>query len=231
MIKVILWDIDGTLLDFRPAECHALLSSFEKICPGECTDAMLEDYSAINRKYWEALERKEITKAEVLVQRFEEFFGKYGIDTALAKPFNAEYQVRLGDEVHFFPKAKETVEALKQAGIRQYAVTNGTKVAQDIKLKRSGLDQLFDGIYISEVAGYDKPDKRFFQKVFQEIGNYDKGEIIIVGDSLTGDMRGGNNAGIHTCWFNPQGLEKHVTVVTEHEIKSIDEVLSVIQKY
>ena len=112
MIKVILWDIDGTLLDFRPAERHALLSSFEKICPGECTDAMLEDYSAINRKYWEALERKEITKAEVLVQRFEEFFGKYGIDTALAKPFNAEYQVRLGDEVHFFPKAKETVEAL-----------------------------------------------------------------------------------------------------------------------
>ena len=53
----------------------------------------------------------------------------------------------------------------------------------------------------------------------------------MIGDSLTSDILGGIKAGIRTCWFNPQGLEKNVTVVTEHEIKSIDEVLSVIQKY
>ena len=74
MIKVILWDIDGTLLDFLKAEHAALQTCFSVFSLGECIDEMIARYSAINRTYWERLERGEITKAQVLVERFREFF-------------------------------------------------------------------------------------------------------------------------------------------------------------
>ena len=74
MIKTLLWDIDGTLLDFSKAEEYGIRKCFEVFSLGECTDEMLKDYSKINRSYWERLERGELTKSEVLVGRFCEFF-------------------------------------------------------------------------------------------------------------------------------------------------------------
>ena len=79
MIKVILWDIDGTLLDFLAAEKAAIRACFSKFGLGECTDEMLGRYSKINRSYWEKLERGEMSKAEILVNRFRDFFLLEGI--------------------------------------------------------------------------------------------------------------------------------------------------------
>lgn len=74
MIKVILWDVDGTLLNFLAAEKEAIKTCFVAHGFGACTDDMIKRYSGINRKYWERLERGEITKREVLIERFREFF-------------------------------------------------------------------------------------------------------------------------------------------------------------
>lgn len=104
---------------------------------------MIAQYSAINVRWWQALERGEYTKPEILVGRFAEFFTARGIDTAVAPAFNAEYQLRLGDTIKFCPHALETVQALRGIAA-QCAVTNGTKIAQDKKLERSGLDKLLD---------------------------------------------------------------------------------------
>ncbi|MBQ8280144.1 MAG: YjjG family noncanonical pyrimidine nucleotidase [Roseburia sp.] len=229
MIKVILWDVDGTLLDFEAAEKVAIRQCFASHDMGECTDEMLKRYSAINKKYWEALERGELTKPEVLVGRFREFFESEGLPVEKAESFNEEYQVRLGDTVVFCDNAFELV--LKYKGqIKQYAVTNGTKVAQDRKLKNSKLDTLFDGIFISDVLGVEKPNKGFFDIVFDEIGTYEKDEVLIVGDSLTSDIKGGNNAGILTCWYNPKKLENTKGVNVNFAITNLWEVEQILQK-
>ncbi len=203
MITTVLWDVDGTLLDFNAAERAAIRTLFAEFKLGECTDKMLARYSAINISFWERLERNEITKPEVLRGRFEQFFGEYGIDTELAAPFNERYQVTLGDTIVYLDNSIDIVSSLR-GKVKQYVVSNGTVAAQTKKLDRSKLGELMDGIFLSEKLGVEKPNTGFFDKAFETIGCKDRSEMIIIGDSLTSDIRGGMNAGIKTCWYNPQ---------------------------
>ena len=228
MFKVILWDVDATLLNFEKAEEAGIRGCFEKYNLGECTDEMLENYKVINRGYWQAMERGEIEKPVLLVKRFEDFLNAYGLDASVAAGFNELYQVLLGETVVFYDHALETVLALK-GKILQCAVTNGTKVAQDGKLRNSGLDKEFDHVFISEVVGVEKPNKGFFDAVFAEIGEYASEEVLIVGDSLTSDIQGGVNAGIKTCWFNPKGVVNTSELKPDYEIRDIGEVLEIVK--
>lgn len=224
-LKVILWDIDGTLLDFKAAEKLAIQACFDHFGLGRCTKEMLTDYAAINRRFWQQLERGELTREEILVGRFEMFFQKYGLDAHCAPAFNLQYQLALGDFVIFHPGGLETVQALR-GQVKQYAVTNGTRRAQVRKLARSGLDRLLDGVFISEDVGVEKPGVDFFDAVYAKIGTYHPDEVLIVGDSLSSDIQGGNNAGILCCWFNPDGLPVPTAPRIDYEIRSIADVLA-----
>jgi len=208
-IRLVLWDVDGTILNFFEAQKNAIRACFERFKLGECSDEMLLDYDGINHKYWQALERNEITKAQVLTGRFYEFFEKYGIRTDTVEAFNEEYQVRLGDTICYFPGVKELILRIRDKGLVQFAVTNGTKVAQDRKLSASGLDKIFDRIFISEDVGSEKPNKEFFDPVYKKAEEMLPGiklsEIVIIGDSPTSDIKLGKNAGIKTCWFRHEG--------------------------
>lgn len=246
--KYILWDIDGTLLDFIAAEKVAIRACFEKFEMGECTDEMIARYSKINRKYWEALERGEITKQEVLVGRYREFFETEGLDVSKAEPFNDEYQIRLGDTCVFRDGGYEIVSKLK-GRVVQYAVTNGTSRAQERKLINSGLDKLLDGVYISDKIGFEKPTSQFFVPVFEAISKLEKetnkeinneinkginkginkDEVLIIGDSLTSDIRGGNNVGIKTCWYNPKGEDNNQGAHVDYEITNLNEIYDIIE--
>ena len=226
-IKVVLWDIDGTLLNFIAAQKVALRKCFEIYGLGECTDEMLERYSAINHKYWHLLELGELTKPEVLIGRFREFFALEGLDVSKAEAVNDEYQVRLGDTICFEEHALDVVLALK-GKVAQYAVTNGTKIAQDRKLANSGLDLLLDDVFISDVIGIEKPSVGFFDAVWERIGHFEKEECIIIGDSLTSDMQGGVNAGILTCWYNPNESQNDLGLSLAYEIRDLKEVLDII---
>lgn len=228
MIKVILWDIDGTVLDFIKAEHAAIKKCFEVFQLGECTDEMIARYSKINKNYWERLERKEITKPEVLVGRFKDFFTAENIPTECAPEFNKEYQIRLGDTICFCDNSYELLKSL-QGRLKQYAVTNGTKIAQDKKLKKSGLIDLFDDVFISEDVGFEKPDIRFFQCVWESIGKYKPEEIMIVGDSLTSDIQGGNNAGIVCCWYNPKKIKNTKKLRIDYEIDNLNQISEIIK--
>ena len=226
-IKVILWDIDGTLLNFEEAEKYAIRACFAQFGLGECTDSMLADYSVINRSYWQRLERGELTKPQVLEGRFMEFFGKYGLDSGCAPAFNAQYQISLGDTFCFHENGLETVQAL-WGKVKQYAVTNGTRIAQERKLRASGLDKLLDGVFISEIVGIEKPGIGFFQRVWDAIGTYAPDEVMIVGDSLTSDIQGGNNAGILCCWFNPQGKPAPEHLRIDYTIRDLSQLLDIV---
>ena len=227
MIKLILWDLDGTLMDFIAAEKVGIRKCFEHFSLGVCMDEMLEIYSAINVRYWEALEKGEMTKPEILVGRFTEFFETVGIDPALAAPFNSEYQQRLGDTAVFFPGAFETVKAL-YGKLPQCVVSNGTKEVQHRKLTSSGLKPLMEHLFISDEIGYEKPNMEFFAPVFAAYPDIRPDEMLIVGDSLTSDMKGGEVLGLRTCWFNPAGKKNDKGVRVDYEIRGIGEVLGIL---
>lgn len=229
MIKTILWDIDATLLDFHAAEKQAIKTLFERFELGECTDEMIQRYSKINRSYWERLERGEVTKPQVLVGRFEDFFATEGIDTSVAPEFNKAYQLSLGDTIVFCDDGYNIVKSLK-GQVKQYAVSNGTVLAQTKKLRLSGLGELFDGVYLSEDLGVEKPNVEFFDKVFADIGQIKKDEVIIVGDSLTSDIRGGNNAGILTCWYNPSNATHSEEYKIDYEITDLHEIYDILNR-
>lgn len=230
MIKVILWDIDATLLDFLAAEKAAIRFCFSKYNLGECTDEMLARYSVINKKYWEMLERGEMSKADILVNRFREFFASEGIETECEKEFNDSYQVALGDTICFRDNGYELVKKL-QGRYRQFVVTNGTFVAQERKLRKSGIGEVVEEAFISDLIGFEKPSIEFFDYVFEKIGEYDKNEVLIIGDSLTSDMQGGNNAGIVCCWYNPNHLENTKNVKIDYEMEDLWQLEEILEKH
>lgn len=226
-IKVLLWDIDGTVLNFLAAEEVGIRKCFELFGLGECTDAMMADYSEINTKYWKLLERGEMTKPEILVKRFYEFFSKYNLDCSVAEEFNKQYQLELGETICFNDNAYELIEYFKPQ-FKQYAATNGTAIAQHKKLTLSGLDKLLDGFFISDEIGFEKPSVEYFKFVFEkleeQLGPVKPEEVLIIGDSLTSDMRGGVNAGIKTCWYNPLGKENTSGLKLDFTIENLNEL-------
>ncbi len=229
MIRILLWDVDGTLLDFGAAERAAIRSLFHDFGFGECTDEMLRRYSAINDGFWQRLERNEIDKPRVLVGRFEVFFAELGLDPGLAPAFNRAYQPRLGDTVVYRDDSLAVVESLK-GKVRQYVVSNGTVTAQTKKLKRSGLGALMDGIFLSEELGVGKPNKAFFDRVLAAVSPESLSEVMIVGDSLTSDMQGGLNAGIRTCWYNPEGKPLPEAYPVEFTIPDLRELIPLLTR-
>lgn len=224
---ILLWDVDGTLLDFIAAEKAAVQTLFREFGLGECTDEMVERYSRINKEYWERLERGELSKPEILVRRFADFFASEGLDASKAPEFNEQYQVRLGDTVVFCDDSYELLSSLR-GRVKQYAVSNGTVVAQTRKLRRSGFDRLLDGVFLSEELGYEKPATEFFDRVFTAIGEPDRERVLIVGDSLTSDITGGNRAGIRTCWYNPKGEPNLTAAHADYEIRDLHGILDII---
>ncbi len=227
MYQYLLWDIDGTVLDFLASEAYAIKALFQKYNIGVCSDEMIKLYSKINAKYWQRLERNELTKAEILVGRFREFFEIIGVDVSLAERFNQDYQITLGDYAVFVDKAKETLLSQKGKYIL-VAVTNGTKVAQEKKLHFSGLDKIFDAIFISEDVGAEKPNKAFFDYVFEKLDITNKEAVLLIGDSLTSDMKGGVLAGVDTCWFNPMHNPNHLGISITYEIDDLGKLEEIV---
>lgn len=227
MIKCILWDIDGTVLDFLSAEKASLKATFLSLGLGECTDEMVSRYSKINQKYWERLEKQELTKEQVLLLRFVEFLETEKIKGVDAKDLGEHYENGLADVIAFLDNSYELISELKKE-YKQYAVTNGAYSVQVKKLAKSGLDNLFDGVFISDSVGFEKPSKEFFDNVLSSIGPYNKNEIMIVGDSLTSDMMGGNNAGIKCCWYNRNRAKNNTTVKIDFEIHNLNEIKEIL---
>ena len=229
----ILWDLDGTLLDFKKSERYALGVCL-KSCGVTMTEEMLALYSGINEKFWERLERGEIEKKELLPGRFREFFYQEGISQAELEELQKRYEQELGTKTYYVDDSYEIVKQFKKMGLRQHIVTNGILVTQRIKMKNSGFDKLIDKVFISDVIGYEKPRKEFFDAVFAELPEFGKERVLLVGDSLTSDMRGANNTGVDACWYNPKGKPfpeyrgDGETLHVEYEIRNLRELFGIV---
>lgn len=225
----ILWDLDQTLLNFDLSMEHALRAVFDQYGM-PIDEEITARYDTINRSYWLRLESGELTKEQVTVGRFRTLFEELGITHVAPEQINADYQRELGNVYFYMDGAKELVTLLKEKGYRQYVVTNGVNSTQASKMKRSGLDRIMDGVFVSELMGYPKPRKEYFDACFVALPGVTREECILVGDSLTSDMRGAENAGVASCWFNPAGRAKDVEVRTDYEIRRLEELLAILEQ-
>ena len=229
MISTIFWDIDGTLLNFKQVEQYALEQCFKDFHLGPCSQAAYLHFSEINQRCWERLERGELAKQDLLLLRFQDFFQDLGVSVPSLPSINDRYLYYLGNKIIFNENSLALVKQLRGRQ-KQYAVTNGTALTQARKLSRSGLDQILDGIFISEQLGAEKPDPRFFQAIWRQLGSSIQKTTLIVGDSLTSDILGGINAGITTCWYNPSTVPNHTPIQPDYEIQSLLQIPSLLSK-
>ena len=129
----------------------------------------------------------------------------------------------------------EIVKEFKEMGIKQHIVTNGILITQQIKMRNSGFDRLIDQVFISDVIGYEKPRREFFEIAFADLPGFRKEKALLVGDSLTSDMRGANNAGVDACWYNPKGkpFPAHQkdggALHVEYEIGNLRELFGIVE--
>ncbi len=221
MIRNVLFDLDDTLFDFHKAEKIALTKTLVHfgIDPTEETLAL---YSTINAAHWKRLELGEISREEVKVGRYRELFKTIGVECDPVKA-TAYYESMLAIGHYFMPGAPELLEDLYRK-YRLYIVSNGTAKVQEGRIGSSGIAKYMDGIFISQILGANKPDKQFFDICFAEIPDFSLSETVIIGDSLSSDIKGGINAGITTVWFNPKGIENDNDIKPDYTIKELSEV-------
>ena len=216
MIEFLFLDLDDTILDFQKAERLALAKTLESFGLPP-TDTVLARYHEINREHWERLERKELTRQQVLVGRFAALFAEMGL-SAQAEQVARAYEENLSQGHYFLPGAEEALQSLSKK-YKLYLASNGTARVQAGRLKSAGIIPYFQEIFVSEEMGYNKPDPAYFDACFARIPGFRKDRAMMVGDSLTSDILGGIQAGIATCWVNPR--HKTGSIRPDYEIESI----------
>lgn len=225
MIEFVFLDLDDTILDFKKAERIAVGKTIRDFGV-EPTDEILTRYHHINKAHWEMLERGEITREEVLVNRFAVLFSELGVEvdpTACART----YEGNLSIGHYFLPGAEEAVKKLREK-YRLYLASNGTASVQHGRLTSAGLYPYFEQVFISQAVGFNKPSKEYFDACFAKIEGFDPKKAVMVGDSLTSDIQGGKNAGIRTVWVNPQGKDCG-GIRPDHTIASIGELEGLLE--
>lgn len=216
-------DLDNTLLDFSMAEKVAITKVLKKHnLPHD--DFAVRTYSNINRDYWERFERGEIEKSEIFEGRFKTFldFFKLSGDT---KAISQDYFYALSEGYFTVDGTFDILKHLREKNYKLYATTNGISLTQFKRIKGSGLDKYFDGVFVSEDACHQKPEKEYFDFVIANIPEKNKKNILIIGDSQSSDILGGINSRIDTCWFNPNfskaKYESQYEVHSLYELKDI----------
>lgn len=225
--KTILFDADGTLLDFSAAQNQAFLMSCAQF--QIAADARLvRRYDQINRALWEQLERKEITRPQLISTRFQLFFEQAGITGVDPADFGRHYAQGLAQGFNLIEGAIPVLRAL-QPYFQLAIITNGIAEVQKSRLAGAGLGQYFSHIIISGEIGCEKPDARFFEQALLRCGVADRAQALVVGDSLSADILGGSSFGLDTCWYNPKGAPVPEAPKPTYTIGSLFELLSLLK--
>lgn len=223
---ILLFDSDDTLLDFKMSEFTALKEAMLGFgLP--FSEKLAKLYSEANKVYWKAFEKGEIQKKEIYVGRFELFLNNAEIIFD-AKKLATAYEEILKKQYFIIDGAKETCEELSKL-YDMYIVSNGNILVQLPRLDGSGLRHYFKDVFVSELVGFQKPQKEFFDYIFNKIGVTDKSKVLIIGDSISSDILGGINAGIDTCLFsqniNTSGIIPTYTAKNHKELTKLLERL------
>lgn len=218
----LLFDLDDTLMDFKKAEENAI----EKLLLKYSLPATEENkrlYSLTNQSKWKALEKGEITRKELFTTRFPDFFKALGVEADGAKA-NADYMHFLSQGRFVIDGAEDICRELRKS-YSMYIITNGAKIVQQGRLTDLPLMQYFDGVFISEEVGFDKPKKEYFDHVFLNIPEKDKSKCLVIGDSLSSDILGAVNYGIDCCWISEKISSE---IKPTYQISTLKELLNIL---
>ena len=221
----LLFDLDDTLLDFKGNE-KKMLEAALKMNGITLTDDAYEVYKMVNHELWQKMEKGVYKKDEILTLRFEILFFQMHLMGDAAQ-VNHDYLVSMGDYITFEPHAISLLDSLK-GKVKMAIITNGAKLAQESKMRNAKLAEYFEGVFISDVIGHNKPEERFFEHVLNELGIADLSSALIIGDGLTSDILGGNMAGLDTCWYNPNGNNNETQARPSYEIRNLKEIKEII---
>ena len=221
----ILFDADQTLLDFHRSEREAITEMLRGY--GLCvTERMVADYSRINQNAWRRLELGEITKKELRTLRFSELCALYGFDFD-PDEMATRYIRALSAKSYMMDGALECCQALA-AHCRLYVITNGMAVVQHGRFDPSPLAPFFKGAFISDDIGHEKPGKPYFDYVKAHIPDFDPADTLVVGDSLSSDIKGAVLAGLDSCWFNPDGKPAPEGLPITYTVSSLGEIVPLV---
>ncbi len=224
--ELLLFDIDGTLLDYNEAERNALRKTVLDFGFDYNEEEHLPVYQEINEIIWQKFERGKVTAVEIRSDRFRKFAAEIGLEVD-ADDMSRLYLKNLAEEAAFLPCALEVVKSL-HGKFKLALVTNGLSDVQYRRIEKSGLDQYFPVIIVSEEVGTPKPSRKIFEHTLERCNHSNTETTLIIGDSLKSDIRGGMDYGIDTCWLNPDGREHDLDREPTYIISGVDGLLSIV---
>ena len=225
MIRNILFDLDDTLFDFHLAERIAVAKTLRHLAIQPSED-ILQRFSALNLAQWKLLEQGKLTREQVKIRRYAILFEEIGANCS-AKEAAAYYEEQLKVGHYFMDGAEALLKALF-GRYRLYLVSNGTASVQESRIASAGIAKYMQGIFISQHIGFNKPRVEFFNFCFAKIPGFKREETVIVGDSLSSDIKGGKNAGIVTVWFHPGEEELAQDIAADYEIRHLLELIPLL---
>ena len=223
--QYLLFDIDNTLMDFTAGEKTALFQTMDELGV-IISEADYVKYLEINKAAWARFEAGELDSKGVQRVRFENFAAHLGRNPAEGMGMNARYVENLGQQAILLEGAMDLLQQLSQR--YQLAVaTNGLTLVQRARLQKSGFLPLLSGVFISQEMGVQKPDQSYYESIFRSFGDLAREKYLMIGDSLSADIQGGINAGIHTLWYHPAGDETP-DIAPTYMARSFDEMLALL---
>ncbi len=228
MKNIFLVDADDTILDFHGASAIALRATFEKYGVA-WKEEYLTQFKKINGSLWEALERKELTRTELMERRFHIVLEHLGFTRLDGDAFNRDFLQHLATHPLYIDGAEEFLKKLRKLG-RVYIVTNGTAWIQKSRFDIAKLWEYAEDTFVSDLIGHDKPAKEYTDYVLSHIPNFNRANAVWIGDSLSADIKGANEANITSIWYNRHKKSAIGEVVPDYIAESFTEVFKVLEK-
>lgn len=223
--KWLLFDADGTLFDYDKAEAAALEQTFNDFHLG-FEPGYRQLYREINHQLWLEFEAGTVSAEVLRLKRFERLLAGKARHIS-PQAFSDRYLLSLAAGTDLIEGALEVVQAL-QPHYQLAMITNGFKAVQRPRIARSALRDYFPVIVVSEEVGAAKPAPAIFQVAFEQMGHPARNEVLLIGDSLTSDIRGGHNYGLDTCWFNPTRASNPLDIASTYEITHLADLLPLL---
>ena len=235
--KLVLIDLDDTLFDYPKTEKTAFRNTFEELgffVESELSNAKKEEiyekikdrYKDVNLQLWKDLEKGAVDKDRLKVVRFEKIIEEFDLKY---NPYEMSelYLKKLGEAIFPFEATEKLCKYL-HSKYKVGIVTNGIKEVQYSRIENSAIAKYIDKIIISDEVGVNKPDKRIFEYAMNYFEIMDKSEVIMIGDSLGADIKGGQNAGIDTCWVNLRNNVNDTGIVPKYEVDKLEKLFEIL---
>ena len=218
----LLFDLDDTILDFSASEHYALERTLQRLGIS-LNPTNFSIYKKNNRKCWDAFEAGTLPQAAINETRFSQFLIALDLPEVNAIELSNYYLQLLSEKAVFMEGAKALLDSYYQE-YQLGIVTNGLKEVQRPKLEKNNLAHYFKLIVVSDEIGLAKPHSAFFDYAFAKMKFPPKEKVLIIGDSLNSDIKGGLNYGIDTCWYNPEKKKNTANVLPTYEINNLSDL-------